>query len=47
MMKKLKYYKKKSAKQVGRPIFFFALVLVVVFLPIFGLTGQEEDYFTL
>ena len=34
-----------SCQQVGRPI-FFALMLVVVSLPIFALTGQEGRLFT-
>lgn len=36
----------KSAKQVGRPIFFALLLVVVSFLPIFALTGQEGRLFT-
>jgi Cu(I)/Ag(I) efflux system membrane protein CusA/SilA len=36
----------KSAKQVGRPIFFALLLIVVSFLPIFALTGQEGRLFT-
>jgi copper/silver efflux system protein len=35
----------KSAKQVGRPIFFALLLVVVSFLPIFALTGQEGRLF--
>ncbi len=34
-----------SAKQVGRPIFFALLLIVVSFLPIFGLEGQEGRLF--
>ncbi|WP_457642987.1 efflux RND transporter permease subunit [Persephonella sp.] len=30
-----------SAKQVGRPIFFALIILVVSFLPVFALSGQE------
>ncbi len=30
-----------AAKQVGRPIFFALLLIVVSFLPVFALTGQE------
>ncbi|GGD30045.1 cation transporter [Malaciobacter pacificus] len=36
----------KSAKQVGRPIFFALVLVVVSFLPIFALTGQEGRLFT-
>ncbi len=36
----------KSAKQVGRPIFFALILVVVSFLPIFALTGQEGRLFT-
>ena len=36
----------KSAKQVGRPIFFALMLVVVSFLPIFALTGQEGRLFT-
>jgi len=36
----------KSSKQVGRPIFFALLLIVVSFLPIFALTGQEGRLFT-
>ncbi len=36
----------KSAKQVGRPIFFALLLVVVSFLPIFALSGQEGRLFT-
>lgn len=36
----------KSAKQVGSPIFFALLLIVVSFLPIFALTGQEGRLFT-
>lgn len=35
-----------SAKQVGRPIFFALLLVVVSFLPIFALTGQEGKLFS-
>jgi len=35
-----------SSKQVGRPIFFALLLIVVSFLPIFVLTGQEGRLFT-
>ena len=31
----------KSSKQVGKPIFFALLIIVVSFLPVFALTGQE------
>ncbi|WP_297454517.1 CusA/CzcA family heavy metal efflux RND transporter [Persephonella sp.] len=30
-----------SSKQVGKPIFFALLIIVVSFLPVFALTGQE------
>ncbi len=36
----------KSAKFVGRPIFFALLLVVVSFLPIFVLEGQEGQLFT-
>ena len=36
----------KSAKQVGRPIFFALILVVISFLPIFALTGQEGRLFT-
>lgn len=36
----------KSSKQVGRPIFFALILVVVSFLPIFALTGQEGKLFT-
>lgn len=36
----------KSAKQVGRPIFFALLLVVVSFLPIFALSGQEGKLFS-
>ena len=36
----------KSAKQVGRPIFFALVLVVVSFFPIFALTGQEGRLFT-
>jgi len=36
----------KSAKQVGRPVFFALILVVVSFLPIFALTGQEGRLFT-
>ena len=36
----------KSAKQVGRPIFFALILVVVSFFPIFALTGQEGRLFT-
>ena len=36
----------KAAKQVGRPIFFALLLVVISFLPIFALTGQEGRLFT-
>merc|ERR1711879_734023 len=36
----------KSAKHVGRPIFFALILVVVSFLPIFALTGQEGRLFT-
>ncbi len=35
-----------SSKQVGPPIFFALLLIVVSFLPIFALTGQEGRLFT-
>lgn len=36
----------KSSKQVGPPIFFALILVVVSFLPIFALTGQEGKLFT-
>lgn len=36
----------KSAKQVGRPIFFALILVVISFLPIFALTGQEGRLFS-
>jgi len=36
----------KSAKQVGRPIFFALLLVVISFMPIFALTGQEGRLFS-
>ncbi len=36
----------KSSKQVGSPIFFALLLIVVSFMPIFALTGQEGRLFT-
>lgn len=36
----------KSSKQVGKPIFFALILVVVSFLPIFALTGQEGRLFT-
>ncbi|QDF27694.1 efflux RND transporter permease subunit [Halarcobacter anaerophilus] len=36
----------KSAKQVGRPIFFALILVVVSFLPIFALSGQEGRLFS-
>ena len=36
----------KSSKQVGRPIFFALVLIVVSFFPIFALTGQEGRLFT-
>ncbi|NCB13101.1 MAG: efflux RND transporter permease subunit, partial [Erysipelotrichia bacterium] len=36
----------KSSKQVGRPIFFALILVVVSFLPIFALSGQEGRLFT-
>ena len=36
----------KSAKQVGRPVFFALILVVVSFVPIFALTGQEGRLFT-
>lgn len=35
-----------SSKQVGRPIFFALILVVVSFLPIFALGGQEGKLFT-
>ncbi|MBE0491710.1 MAG: efflux RND transporter permease subunit [Sulfurospirillum sp.] len=35
----------KSSKQVGRPIFFALILVVVSFLPIFALNGQEGKLF--
>ncbi|WP_300450746.1 CusA/CzcA family heavy metal efflux RND transporter [uncultured Helicobacter sp.] len=36
----------KSAQQVGAPVFFALIIIVVSFLPIFALSGQEERLFT-
>ncbi len=36
----------KSSKQVGRPIFFALVLVIVSFLPIFFLTGQEGKLFS-
>lgn len=36
----------KSSKQVGRPIFFALVLIIVSFLPIFALGGQEGRLFT-
>lgn len=36
----------KSSQTVGRPIFFALALIVVSFLPIFALTGQEGQLFT-
>jgi len=35
-----------SAKQVGRPIFFSLLIIILSFVPVFMLTGQEGKLFT-
>ena len=35
----------RSSKQVGRPIFFALIVVIVSFMPIFALTGQEGKLF--
>ncbi len=35
-----------ASKQVGKPIFFALILIVVSFLPIFALTGQEGRLFT-
>ncbi|RDU72947.1 AcrB/AcrD/AcrF family protein [Helicobacter aurati] len=35
-----------SAKQVGAPIFFALMIVIVSFLPIFALSGQEERLFS-
>ncbi len=35
-----------SAKQVGSPIFFALIIIVISFLPIFALSGQEERLFS-
>jgi Cu(I)/Ag(I) efflux system membrane protein CusA/SilA len=35
-----------SSKQVGRPIFFALMLVIVSFLPIFALTGQEGALFS-
>ncbi len=35
-----------SSKQVGRPIFFALVLVIISFLPIFALTGQEGKLFT-
>src|SRR5699024_9890513 len=35
----------KSARQVGKPIVFAVLIIVISFLPVFLLTGQEGKMF--
>ncbi len=35
-----------SAKQVGRPIFFSLVIIILSFVPVFMLTGQEGKLFT-
>ncbi len=34
-----------AAKQVGRPIFFAVLIIILAFMPVFALTGQEGKLF--
>ncbi|HUR46172.1 MAG TPA: CusA/CzcA family heavy metal efflux RND transporter [Candidatus Saccharimonadales bacterium] len=34
-----------SSKQVGRPIFFAMMVIILAFIPVFSLTGQEGKLF--
>ena len=34
-----------SAQQVGRPIFFAMVIIILAFLPVFALTGQEGKLF--
>jgi len=34
-----------AAKQVGRPIFFAMLIIILAFVPVFALTGQEGKLF--
>ena len=36
----------KASLQVGRPIFLSTLIIIVSFLPVFMLTGQEQKLFT-
>ena len=35
----------KAVRQVGRPIFFSVLIMIISFLPVFALTGQEGKLF--
>ncbi|MBI5095587.1 MAG: efflux RND transporter permease subunit [Candidatus Hydrogenedentes bacterium] len=35
----------KACRQVGRPIFFSVVIMVISFLPVFALTGQEGKLF--
>ena len=34
-----------ACRQVGRPIFFSVVIMIVSFLPVFALTGQEGKFF--
>jgi Cu(I)/Ag(I) efflux system membrane protein CusA/SilA len=34
-----------AAKQVGRPIFFAVVIIILAFMPVFALTGQEGKLF--
>jgi Cu(I)/Ag(I) efflux system membrane protein CusA/SilA len=34
-----------ACRQVGRPIFFSVVIMVISFLPVFALTGQEGKFF--
>src|SRR6202008_3786597 len=34
-----------AAQQVGRPIFFAMVIIILAFVPVFALTGQEGKLF--
>src|SRR4029077_10435914 len=36
---------RRAAHQVGRPIFFAMAIIILAFLPVFALTGQEGKLF--
>ena len=35
----------KACRQVGRPIFFSVVIMIISFLPVFALSGQEGKLF--